>query len=77
MLRTALVTCGLTTASGLNFFDLGRMMPRSIKGFPDGAKSLSTAPPWWCHTRRASLPWPHGADCPRSSLHRDARLRCG
>tara|TARA_B100000768_G_scaffold169999_1_gene176008 strand:- start:457 stop:1176 length:720 start_codon:yes stop_codon:yes gene_type:complete len=41
MLRTALITCGLTTASGLNFFDLGRMMPRSIKGFPDQAKSVA------------------------------------
>merc|ERR1712085_35553 len=26
---------------GLNFFDLGRMMPRSIKGFPDQAKSVA------------------------------------
>ena len=40
MLRTALVTFGASTASGLNFFDLGRMMPRTISGFPAQAKSV-------------------------------------
>lgn len=49
MLRIALATCGLTTVSGLNFLDLGRMMPRSITGFPAKAKSVADvlATPDW------------------------------
>ena len=40
-MRKALLACGLATASALNFFELGRMMPRSIKGFPEQAKSVT------------------------------------
>ena len=49
MRTAALLACGLATASGLNFFELGRMMPRSIKGFPEQAKSVSEvldSPDW-------------------------------
>ena len=49
MRTTALLACGLATASGLNFFELGRMMPRSIEGFPEQAKSVTEvldSPDW-------------------------------
>ena len=48
-MRKALLACGLATASALNFFELGRMMPRSIKGFPEQAKSVTEvldSPDW-------------------------------
>ena len=42
MLRSALVGCALTTASGLNLPDLfSQFMPRSLNGFPSGATGVA------------------------------------